>query len=84
MDLRYGRILAHWFYDHPRTSFRLLFRNALLCQWITEIRAGTRGYRDLVREVLKKGPILPFHSRFARRQEFRVEMPASIPQELAS
>ena len=72
-DLRYGRILADWIYQHPRISFHIFFRNTLLCRWFTEIRSGKKTYKEVVREALVKGPILPFHTGFSRHQTVQVD-----------
>lgn len=73
-DLRYGRILADFFFNHRKLAYHLVFQNDLLCRWFAEIRSGNRSYEDMVREAVTKGLILPFHTRFRRRNEVEVEM----------
>jgi geranylgeranyl reductase family protein len=77
-DLRYGRLLADFFYRNPRLSYHLFFRNSLACRWLAEVRAGLRGYRDLARMALIKGITLPFHAGVSRRREVRLRLPGSV------
>jgi geranylgeranyl reductase family protein len=72
-DLRYGRVLADWVYEHPRISFHIFFRNALLCRWFTEVRSGAKSYKEVVREALIKGPLLPFHTGLSRHQTVQLD-----------
>ena len=75
-DLRYGRILADWIYDHPRMSFQILFRNTLLCRWITDIRSGTRTYKQVLLEALRKSPVLLLQAGLSRHRPGRLELVA--------
>jgi len=73
-DLRYGRILADFFFNHRKLAYHLVFQNELLCRWFAEIRSGDRSYEDMVRKAVARGLVLPFHTRFRRRNEVEVEM----------
>lgn len=49
-DLRVGRILARLLYDCPRARTWVFSRQGQwLCETVTDVMAGTRQYRDLVR-----------------------------------
>lgn len=72
-DLRYGRILADFFFRHPRLAYHLVFQNELLCRWFAEIRSGARSYQDMVREAVAKGLLLPFHTRFSTKIEMELD-----------
>ena len=76
-ELRYARMLADLVYNHPRLSFHLLLRNALLCQWLDEVGAGMKTYKGLFREAITQGFLLPFHAGFSRKLEVRVEVPTT-------
>ena len=72
-DLRYGRILADFFFRHTRLAYHLVFRNELLCRWFTETRSGTRSYEGMAREAVAKGLLLPFHARFEQKIEIEAD-----------
>lgn len=73
-DLRLGRLLADWVYDHPRLAFHLMLRNGILCRLFAEIRAGTKTYKELLGGALVSAPLLPFHAGFRKRKEVRVKL----------
>jgi geranylgeranyl reductase family protein len=74
-DLRLGRFLADWVYDHPRLAFHLMLRNSILCRLFAEIRAGTKTYMELVRGAAVSAPLLPFHAGLRKRKEVTVKIP---------
>jgi geranylgeranyl reductase family protein len=71
-EFRYARMVARLLFGRPRTCYRLLLRNSLVCRWFVEILVGARSYRSLIREVLRKGFLLPFHAGLSRRRAVRV------------
>jgi len=73
-EFHVARTMASILFRHRGAAFHLLLKNRAVCRWCVEILTGRKTYRQLRRDVLRRGWLLPLHFRPYRRQHVRLEL----------
>jgi len=73
-ELRVARRMASILFRHRGAAFHLLLKNRTVCRWCVELLTGRMTYRQLRREVLRRGWLLPLQFRPFRRQHVHLEL----------
>jgi flavin-dependent dehydrogenase len=76
-ELRIAGRMASILYRHRGATFFLLLKNRTVCRWCVEILTGRKSYRELRRDVLRRGWLLPLQFRPQRRQRVHLRLPRS-------
>jgi geranylgeranyl reductase family protein len=73
-EFRIARRMASILYRHRGAASFLLLKNRTVCRWCIEILTGRKSYRQLRRDVYRRGWLLPLQFRPFRRQRVHLEI----------
>ena len=72
-EFRIARRMATILFRHRAAAFFLLLKNRTVCRWCVELLTGRKSYRELRRDVYRRGWLLPLQFRPFRRQRVHLE-----------
>jgi flavin-dependent dehydrogenase len=73
-EFRIAGRMASILYGHRGAAFFLLLKNRTVCRWCVEILTGRKSYRQLRRDVYRRGWLLPLQFRPFRRQHVHLDI----------
>jgi flavin-dependent dehydrogenase len=73
-EFRIAHRMAKLLFRRQSAAFHLLLKNRTVCRWCVEILTGRKSYRQLRREVSRRGWLLPLQFRPFRRQRVHLEL----------
>jgi len=82
-EFRVARGMAAILFRDRGAAFHLLLKNRTVCRWCVEILTGRKTYRELRRDILRRGWLLPLQFRPFRRQRVHLEIAGKAGGDLA-